>query len=165
VVGLVAALAGLGGNWIGARGAYSAAVAQQNASREAALDTESRTKRAEVYAAYLAAANDYELKNAKLIQDLERIRPSTDASKLDQNVLGDWLTARAKYQGAVNQVYVYGSDDAYALSAALAATLPPSVGSTITFKPVDEAAFNRAYLAFQARMRCEVPAMRVPDCR
>ncbi len=159
---LVAAAAALGGNAIGASGAYNAAVAQQEAGAAAAAEREVRTKRGEVYAAYLGAANQYVIENSKMIRELESSEANPD--NLNPAVLNSWLSARSDYQGEINRVYVYGSDRAWELHRDLAAALPPALGSEIEFKKVNDHAFTTAYQEFQKVVCLEVPAIPRRGC-
>ncbi|MER6795610.1 hypothetical protein [Amycolatopsis mediterranei] len=161
VTGTAAVLA----SYISANGAYQAAIDQQQTSRKSALKDEARIKRSQVYATLLDAANDFELRSNNLADEHSRALVSKPQVSTDQNIAHAWQDSKQSFQSALNQAYVYGSGEAWALASALASILPSGVGSTVRFQPVDDNAFRLAYLKFQNRMRCEVPAEPVIDCQ
>ncbi|MEV5720621.1 hypothetical protein AB0L41_42720 [Amycolatopsis mediterranei] len=150
---------------VSANGAYQAAIDQQQATRKGALADEARIKRSQVYAALLDAANEFELKSNNLAAEHSHALLSQPQVSADQNIANAWQDSKQKFQSALNQVYVYGSKEAWSLTSTLASVLPSGVGSTVRFKPVDDDAFRAAYLNFQNRMRCEVPAEPVFACQ
>lgn len=164
-VSIVTATAGIAGSWIAANGAYDAALAEQKESRRTALEKEARDKRAEVYMKYLEAANEYQLKNEKMMLSLEKMRSSSKPNELDMEAYNVWLTARADYQGAVNEVYIYGSDEAWNSTRKISESLPRSIGSKIEFESTNYETFREGYIRFLERIRCEVPPARSSKCR
>lgn len=176
VVGVVAAAAAIVGGRIAADGALDAAVAQHREEAIAAQKLEVRVKRADVYAEYLASANSYFLATAEYYRYLASFNKGPIAKgrsfkvRFDQNgvdLQARWLKQRARFQGSVNDVYVYGSDDAWRAQKTISEVLPPSVGAEVkTFEfsvrrdvGVD---FDRGYHRFLRLVCIEVGLIR-PD--
>ena len=165
VAALVTGTAAVIASSISANGAYQAAIDQQQATRKAALDDEARLKRSQVYAAFLDAANDFELKSNNLADEHSRAVSSRPQVSTDQNITNAWQDSKQKFQSELNQVYVYGTDLAFVLADYLASKLPSGIGSTVRFDHVKEEDFRKVYEKFQELMRCEVPALPIPPCR
>lgn len=164
VAALVTGTAAVIASSISANGAYQAAMDQQQATRKATLDDEARIKRSQIYAEFLDAANDLELKSNSLADEHSRAVSSIPQVSTDQNITNAWQESRQKFQSELNQVFVYGSKAAWESAAYLSSTLPSGVGSTVRFDHVREEPFKVAYVNFQTLMRCEVPAVPVSPC-
>jgi hypothetical protein len=164
LVAALAFVAGIGGSAIGGAYAYKAATSTETAQATASRDAATQSKRGEVYLAYLDTANTYALASQKLSDDTRRIGKGTTAQQNYDNDYGPWQTARSKYQGEVNQVYVYGSNAAWAAHRQVAATLPLALGPdnvgefTQALYGVDWKQFNAAYGDFLSVFCKEVPA-------
>lgn len=167
---LIALVAGLGGSVIGAITAYNAATGTEVAKEVADRDTARRAKSGEVYLAYLDAANRYALATQKMANDWTKATKDPNASADFSADLDPWKTARSNFQGEVNQVYVYGSQDAWDAHQKVAATLPPSVGMESANDIVkvitgfNFSAFGIAYQGFLAVFCREVPAVPKANC-
>lgn len=115
------------------------------------------------YKDYLNAANRYFYAWNSLASAPKPVPVDTVATKMVE-----LLNARYEYQGQVNEVFVYGSQEAWTAHEGVARTLPPSVaGSTLpdftTAKP-DPAAFGTAFDAL-LEVRCkEVTAALKKSC-
>jgi hypothetical protein len=171
IVAMVALLSGIAGSIIGGAFAYNAATGTEVAHEAADKDAAQRSKRADVYLAYLDAANKYALASQALANDVALIAKQDLSGNVGlANDFGPWKTARSNYQGEVNQVYVYGSDNAWQTLQAVAATLPAAVGpdDLSTFEQAINnykwPAFNKAYGDFLAVFCREVPASPRGNC-
>jgi hypothetical protein len=123
---------------------------QLTASRGA----DARTKRAEVYAAFLSAANLYSLRAQQLFE-------ACDGADLCSTTDGELRRNRYAFQGAVNDVYIYGSDEANAVSGLISALLPNTnigLSNEIELKPIDEDAVAAAYRSMLLRACIEASA-------
>jgi hypothetical protein len=164
LIATLAFIAGIGGSVIGGAYAYKSATSTETAQEAASRDAATQTRRGEVYLAYLDAANTYALASQKLSDDTKRIGKGTTAQENYDNDYGPWQTARSSYQGEVNQVYVYGSDAAWAAHQKVAATLPLALGPdnvgefTQALYGVKWQQFNAAYDNFLSVFCKEVPA-------
>lgn len=202
VAGLIAALAGLGGAYLGSH----ATIATQRDQARATQHADARAKRAKVYRAVLDHAQTFASSARRLTDELESVgtgRPSTGLLKRcdrsgakDCRPLGrrarinpkailacararnrpcrDLNTAlavydseRADYQGALNDVYLYGSRFGVRASGRLERALPPAVYSPdargVGFS-VDDAKFVAGYNAVLDTMCREVSANPRPTC-
>jgi hypothetical protein len=159
-IGVVAALAGA------ATGGATSYLVQRNQFTEDKA-SEARVKRAGVYAAYLRAANDGASEADGAYDRLAaQCRGPSRCSGVTLARGRELAKARVAYQGALNDVYVYGTDEAWRLTKRLSATMPPTLGfQTLQIKRVNRAAFASAYSAFLARICDEVPARPRPGCR
>lgn len=106
---------------------------------------EKRVQVGTVYAAYLDAADRYN--NAAL--DYARAQTALPAGQA-QAPSPAFENARHEYQGAINDVYVYGSKDAWAANLKVGKVLPEAIGNLPDRKiyapnPVE---FHRAYNQF-----------------
>ena len=161
-IGVVAAgvtlLAAMWGASIGADGALQAAAVQNQAEDV----RRSQDRRDVAYKDYLNAANKYFYAWDSLASTPKPIPVDTVAAKMVE-----LLDARHEYQGQINEVFVYGSDEAWSAHQNVARTLPPSTpGSDIpdfTGQP-NNAAFGAAFNAF-LDVRCrEVTALSRSSC-
>jgi hypothetical protein len=165
---LVAALTGIVGLLGGALGSYASLQGTEKQIRAEAdrqvlqakgqrID-EARKKRATVYAEYLDDANAYSVSVNAIIDDA-----LSKSAKVPADDVNKWMTARNKYQGGINQLYIYGSDAAWKAHELLASTMPSSLGK-LTIAPIDQSKFLAAYRGFQQVMCREVPAEPRDDC-
>jgi hypothetical protein len=100
-----------------------------------------------------------------MIAELERLRPlGGDIATLNPGIYGEWLTARANCQGEAAQLFVFGTNSAWAQHLAVAAALPPSIGSEIKFERTDAQKFRTTYQALLAMMCSEAFADPRPGC-
>lgn len=152
VTAAAAGLFALGAAYIGGQISASGAIDAQTRQAEADAATAVGEKRAEVYSAFLQEYTAY----YRSTQDAER--------RLDKGGTVDislFIQAREKFRGALNEVYVYGSNEQWERAQATAATLPSSYGTNIQerdIRAVDEdgAELERRYAAFQLAMCKEV---------
>ncbi|MDJ0458596.1 hypothetical protein PUN71_015435 [Arthrobacter sp. NQ7] len=161
--GIVALAAGFIGASAGLLGAKLQADASEGVAQrqlQEAAQKQAREQRDVTYREYLDAANGYHVAATTLFA---RTAPQ------DVNAaLTSFMTARSKFQTETNEVYVYGTDEAWRAHQRLASTLPPSLGdSSQKFSASDvsdEATFAAAYNGFLA-VRCrEVAAQSRPGC-
>lgn len=161
VVPLIAALLGLGGGLAGAYlGARATITTQREQSREDRR-ADARTQRAKVYTDFLAAANSSAVAVARVASSCKVVRRGRATCNLRGGVAVRAAKARYTFQGALNQVYVYGSARGVLAARDVAKALPPSyVGTRYTFhiQPIDDASFKAAYNAFLDVMCREVSA-------
>lgn len=171
VAGVIALGGGLGGAWIGANAANGN---QRDEAREA-RQAEARQKRADVYSDFLDAAGAYAGRSreiqAKITVTQRNLRPGQKftlcvASKgrcpgADiRREFPRFQSARSQFQGALNDVYVYGSARGVSAARRVAAALPPSLfdPQTVKLGGVIEARFKRAYNTVLDTMCAEVSA-------
>lgn len=165
LVGVLAAGSAILSGILSANATVEAATAREQIATQNARDDARREQSLKVYSAYLDAANDYALRNGEMTTELERIRPFPENERVpNPQIFGTWMTARANYQGATNNVFVYGSDEAWQIHGMVAGSLPPAIGSNIQFGPTDEANFRSAYQAFLSMMCREGNASPRPGC-
>jgi hypothetical protein len=162
----------LGGILAGA-GSYIAIDAkdrQQQREFSEARQRDESNRRADVYAQFLGAANEYAVQASSALRALQREAAQSENGEfsVDSAALGGYQQARHAFQGALNNVYVYGSLDGVDAATALARTLPPSLGridGSLHVGPPDADAFQRSYTAMLSVMCREVPARPRPSCQ
>lgn len=132
---------------------------------------EARSERAAVYGSFLSAANEYAVETQELVSPCARAAERSPDARFDcQPRFRGWNPARADYQGAINDVYVFGSDEAVDASEAVSAELPPALigldysQAHLKLNVVDEAEFTDAYQSFLGVMCQEVSAEPRPGC-
>ncbi|MFB6550160.1 hypothetical protein [Streptomyces sp. NPDC056405] len=163
IAGLAVALAGalIGGffSYLGAWQQSRSQTASQESQYREERSKEDREKRADVYEKLLETSNLFAIATDEIVNDCSDRNCSPD--------WGKWENARFEFQGSLNAVWVYGSDDAAAQAGAISATLPESIGFP---KPdelhirVKSLEFARAYSEFQALMCRELPAVPRKGC-
>ncbi len=122
--------------------------------------SEDREKRAEVYSDFLHSSDKFAVETSNTISNCAKKNPC----KFDWRA---WDEARSAYQGSVNSVYVYGSDDAVRASRAVSASLPSSIWEPPPASPHLEfkaEQFRTAYREFQLTMCHELPAIPRDSC-
>ncbi|MBW8761825.1 MAG: hypothetical protein JF592_04465 [Microbacterium sp.] len=123
----VPVLSGLVGVAVGGLFAYGAVERQIQVGQEA----EQRQIRAEAYLALTEAAADY-ANSTRAVLNEQQIRGDVAPTAIDalssSATVGDWLSSRHSFQNALNQVYIYGSDEGWTAAAQLAETLPHARG-------------------------------------
>jgi hypothetical protein len=167
---VAAAIIAAGAGYFGAKQGVEASVQIARDDRRAAVDQRTQEKRATVYQDYLQKANDFNFEAADLASalaiksgNLKKFLMTTEGT----NAVTQYNNARAAYQGAINDVYVYGSDAAWAAHRKVAATLPPSLGAIDLTLPTgvpDQKEFNASYQAFQSVVCREVVAIPRQGC-
>lgn len=156
LAGFLGAIAGLGGAFMQANTSQQVAQAQlQDAAQKQARDQRDGT-----YREYLDAASSY--------RDAATTLFARTAPADVNGAATSFMTARTKFQKQANELFVYGSDDAWRAHQDIAATLPPALSdSALSFKAnevSDQATFVAAYNRFLA-VRCrEVAAQSRPGC-
>jgi hypothetical protein len=183
LLAVVVALAGvLLGAWVNSNIAKSSAESAQRAiqfTTDEQHKEESRQKRAQVYADYLAAAREYSIALYLYIFDesareptAPRPRSRADFEKARTRV----YAAEAAWLKQIDLVFVYGSQDAWKLSGEFQVALPglgrehPAMPSTISADapvpaPPDWQRYFRLEVAFRAMFCREVPAEPREGCR
>lgn len=121
---------------------------------KASEDAERRTRVGEVYAGYLDAADGYYTAAADLDRAFAKLIATKDGSASDRSVgelsVAAFEKARHDYQGAINDVYVYGSDAAWEANRKVANVLPLALGNVPRrdIPSPDAEAFREAYSDF-----------------
>jgi len=131
---------------------------QQTEEFESRRLDEARAKRGDIYQRFLESANRFAVAALKAETECPRICPSPP---------GEFQTARFEFQGSLNEVYIHGSAEALDKSRAVAATLPPSLGSLtgeVTITRVDGSLFTNAYREFLSILCREIPAKPRTEC-
>lgn len=147
---VVSLASGLFGGWAGSALTVNASV-----------EAEKRVQVGTVYAAYLDAANSYN--NAAL--DQARAQAALPASRV-QPQSAAFEHARHEFQGAINEVYVYGSEDAWEANLKVVKVLPVALGNLPDrkiFGP-DPVKFQTAYNQFLNVFCREAVAEPRKDC-
>lgn len=171
VTAVFALSAALLGSVVGGLFVYRASVDSQALQARELRAEDERAIRRETYLAYLDNATAYRNSTLELLKELEKV-PETDLTGTTV-AFGPWLTARFDYQGSVNSLYVYGSDQAWQRHLGIAATLPYAVGYLDPTQIVADLArirddiisFGRAYSNFLDLMCRELPATPRDGCR
>lgn len=147
---LLAGVIGAGSAIIGATVSSNASLTIAQEQLQSAAEQKARDQREVTYREYLDAANGYRIAAADLF-----------AKTAPEDVKGaftSFMTTRAKFQKQANEVYVYGSDEAWKAHETLAKTLPPALSdSPLKFNVSDvsdQATFTAAYKGFLA-VRCQ----------
>lgn len=137
---------------------------------KASVDAERRVRVGEVYADYLNAADSYYTAAADLDRAFDKLTPTKDGSASNPSVLqlpvDAFEEARHDYQGAINDVYVYGSEAAWEANRKVAKVLPVALGS-VAKRDVprpDPVAFGEAYADFLDVFCREATAEPRQDC-
>jgi hypothetical protein len=153
-VALIGALIGGGFSYLGAWQQIRSQEHTQTLQDTVERRKEDRDKRVSTYEEFINAADSYAVQTSEIL--------ATCKGKASCNPDFDkWDSARSAYQGAVNHVYVYGSDAAVSQSRRVSSTLPPSLWSPdpkrlkIFFHEAD---FTKAYDGFETLMCRELPA-------
>jgi hypothetical protein len=119
-----------------------------------------RTKRATVYTRFQWTADRYAYEAAKAFRRCgRRVRCKALEGRVQ--------TARFNFQGGINDVYVYGSRDAWSAAREVARALPSSsigLSGTIRAQPVSVEEFQAAYNRFLDVMCRELTAVRLRPC-
>lgn len=167
ITGLIAGGLGLLGAKIGADGAIEAATLAQDRATAAEVGAEMRTRKAEVYQRYLDTTSIYyneSVRTAGLVADLDESPQAGDP------ILSIWESTRSDYQGAVNDVYAFGSNVAVDRLRRVAVSLPGAVGKPTADDIADLQAlgaierFRAAYRVFQDGLCEEVNLDPTRDC-
>lgn len=178
---LLAGLIGVGGTIAGGYLQIHAAAQTQQAQTAEQRAEQARDKRADVYFAFLDAANKYSYTVENVRDCITEARDSRPPGATSYEVgpgcvtyINQLAPARQEFQAARNKVYVYGSDEAEQRARAIAAYLPNAVGGDPKsgLPPFDEDmfnfdgdVFNELYKLFQGTACREVPAEPRANCR
>jgi hypothetical protein len=134
-------------------GATVSSSTAQNIAQEqlqSAAEQKAREQREVTYREYLDAANGYRIAAADLF--------AKTAPEDVETAITSFMTTRARFQRQANEVYVYGSDEAWKAHETVAKTLPPALSdSPLNFnvsEVSDQATFTAAYTGFLA-VRCQ----------
>jgi hypothetical protein len=161
-IGLIAAVVTLFAAMWGASIGAEAAVKAADMQNQAEDMRRSQDRRDVAYKDYLNAANRYFYAWDDLASTPKPVPVETVAAKMPE-----LLKARYEYQGQINEVFVYGSGEAWSAHENVARTLPSAVaGSDIPdFRgQPNNAAFGAAFNAF-LEVRCrEVTALPRSSC-
>jgi xanthosine utilization system XapX-like protein len=154
VVPVAASLLALAGVIVGAQIASDATREAALIQGEMTVASDHREKIGQVYAAYLDAANNYSVATEGVLDAFEGLDDVANQASEDPVVaqeLAAFEDARHAYQGAINDLYVYGSDVAWAAHTSVAVALPPALGVVEgrSIERVDRAEFTSAYRDFQ----------------
>ncbi|MDX6588107.1 MAG: hypothetical protein QOI31_2580 [Solirubrobacterales bacterium] len=132
-------------------------------------EAESRAKRERTYEKYLRAANSYAVETTNALDELKRCADDQASSRPEVEAceIAGFFSARYLYQGAINNLYVYGSQDAIEAEGAISATLPSSLGAIsgdFKLAKVNDSDFRAAYQSFLSIMCRELPPDPRPEC-
>lgn len=142
----------------------------QETSRDA------KKERTKVYLDYLEKANAYNSSSSNLklcITANNTVKPAIDNWRaLCQAEIRQDQQERFNFQVALNQLFIYGSDEAVKKAVALATPLPPSGGGFTIDNPLvfdkitnfDSTAINMPYQEFNALACKELPATPRKTC-
>lgn len=155
---LIAGAAGVGGSYLGAHAVVQSSHDQIQAAAAQAV----RDKRAAVYSEYLTTANAYSVQ-VGVVRDFVKRQPKGFKPVGDREPFNTLLNTRYDYQGAINNVSVYGSDAAWQALLQVEAAFPPLFGGLVP-GPVDGRAFKTAYNNFLTVFCQEVPAVPRAGC-
>ncbi|MHA6793155.1 hypothetical protein ACVGVM_06475 [Pseudonocardia bannensis] len=125
---------------------------------------EDRDKKAAVYFAYLDAANELANETRDLQRSYASLPPDAPPPAA---AYGEWQTARFKYQGAINDLSVYGSDAAWDIHRRVAAALPRSLNPSrdpVRVEAVDDARLTSGTQDFLDLACQELPASPRAGC-
>ncbi|UKA55161.1 hypothetical protein LFT45_04285 [Arthrobacter sp. FW305-BF8] len=162
--------------YVGAQVGADTALQVSRNETEAENLRRSQEKRQTVYQGYLDAANEFSGATHGLSRVYnDSVKKLADGTiKANQNMphLVDaqnrFNTARSAYQDAINDVYIFGSDEAWKAHKELAALLPDSLHSTeVSFPPPavpDSEAFIGAYRGFNEVVCVEVAPVPRSGC-
>jgi hypothetical protein len=127
---------------------------------------QAREKRAEVYFDYLKSADAYETDTANLLSSYAAGHKNKNF-QLPANLIQKFDDDRSAYQNQVNDLYVFGSDQAWIAHQRLAATLPTSLSVEVAPLTIhyDPLAFNNAYDGFLSVTCLEVSPEPRAGCR
>lgn len=157
VLGVVAALAGA---LIGGAASFGGQIYTEYQEAE----TEDRTKKAEVYFAYLDAANSYSNETSQLRRSYVSLPVDSPPPAADY---GEWQQARFEYQGAINDLSVYGSDTAWDVHRRIAAAMPQSLFAStepVRVDAVNDILLNAGTRDFLSLACQELPASPRAGC-
>ncbi|TCC16509.1 hypothetical protein E0H58_39210 [Kribbella speibonae] len=161
-IGFISAGSALFGAFIGALASLGVTTLQLHAD----LDKDARAKRAEVYAAFLDVADRYHSQTLETNQTIASLPPDKRARLTGNSPeIAAFLKLRSEFQGQINQVYVYGSDDGWERARELAAWLPDSNMGELEFRDVSESGFSGAYNALLQVFCQEAPAKPRDKCQ
>lgn len=157
---LLAGAIGAGSAIIGANVSSDASLKIAQAQLQSVAEQQARDQREVTYREYLDAANGYRLAATTLF--------ARKAPEHVNEAATSFMAARAKFQKQANEVYVYGTDEAWKAHETLANTLPPALSDSVLNFNVsdvsDQATFTAAYKGFLA-VRCkEVAAQARSGC-
>ncbi|WP_143138898.1 hypothetical protein [Lentzea waywayandensis] len=177
VVPLLAAAAAIVGSRIGADGALTAAIAQQEQSLKLVRAEEARKKRGEVYAELIDAANSFadfidNLRATARRYEEEDSRRAPGTYVPNDVEINDEARVRAAFISKLNQVFVYGSDEGYATAEELRTLFGDGKALTPVRQRLNPAeigierpAYDAALKKLQLLMCREVSAEPRPSCR
>ncbi|MEV0843625.1 hypothetical protein AB0I55_29280 [Actinocatenispora sera] len=172
VVALVALVsAGIGGaiSGITSHESLQAQLKTERAQLDDQHATADREHRATVYKAFIDDANTYQLASDDVTNWLDvhkttfKKGATTNLPASFNKIVSHWLSTRHDFQGSVNDVYVYGSPEAWSAASLLAGTMPPATGK-IVIRAVTYPAYNDRYNDFLTVMCQELPAQPRGSC-
>ncbi len=176
VVALLAAAIGLAGGLLGAHFGAAATITTQREQARENRQGEARTKRAKVYSDFLDAAESFASESRSLTDRIHRRVSSVGSVRaacrraqscgIPGTLFKGYSAARADFQGALNQVYIYGTQRGVRAARRVAGALPPAryEPRSLTIGDVDESVFSRGYDGVLDTMCAEVSADPRPRC-
>jgi hypothetical protein len=165
---LTVALVGVAGALFGSLIGGTVAVAVQYLQFEQDEDAEARAVRAKAYADFLDSANAVAASVTAMraclpeLLELPEKETTLSASHPCARAYNTLVNDRYEFQGAINDVYIYGSDDAVQAANRVSELLPARFradeedGYGPRIDPISWPDFDRAYIAFQTEMCREV---------
>lgn len=172
---LVAGLT-LASGYIGAQVGANTALQVSRDETEAENLRRSQEKRQTVYQGYLEAANDFSAATHSLsrVYSDSVTKLAGGTIKANENMphlvqaQNTFNNARSAYQDAINDVYIFGSDEAWKAHKEMASVLPDSLYSTeVSFPPPtapDSDSFISAYQGFNEVVCVEVAPVPRSGC-
>jgi hypothetical protein len=153
LVGLTIGLLTVGAGIYGSNVAAETSVTTTRMQIDAEAQQKQREQRESSYRAYLDSANQYWQSSRAIFGS-----PAPEGTQEIQAAYSAFVSARARFQAQINEISVYGSDEAWSAHEKIAASLPKALGLTegksFSAKEVaDEATFTEAYTNFLA-VRC-----------
>jgi hypothetical protein len=174
IVGIAATLIGsLVGSLVGAKISADATIGGVETQISASSDKERREKVSQVYSDYLKAVDAYVsatnfLRSPGILEPVPIPTASGGVGiRVQENSYDRYETARSNMQGRINDLYAFGTPEAWEVNLLLQATLPQLFApgrTSIEALTYDTKAYEAAYLKF-TRIYCrEVASDSKPHC-
>ncbi|TFC30740.1 hypothetical protein E3O55_07625 [Cryobacterium sp. MDB1-18-2] len=145
ILPLVAALLGAA---IGAGGAVWGAYISADLQAENVRNDQLLNQREAVYKSFLIKSNDFANASGALSKYQQAGHSAADVEE-NLKLINDFRNARYDFRGAINDVFVYGTDRSWAAGELLIGTLPDTMGQEAEFGYSPET-YNAAYKEFQS---------------
>ncbi len=182
VIPLAAAVLGLGGALSGAYLGARATIETQKQQADEDRARQARQKRTQVYSRFLDAAVAYQAATENVFDSTVRLPTgrvskglasrcaagrSTKTCRLSRRVIAAYYDRQQRFQGALNDVYVFGSEAGLSAARELSRGLPASLYKgprRVSIQPTDFGRYTRGYNALLDAMCREVTREPRPNC-